>query len=142
MKRKKKIYYHCQAPTSPPPPYKITWIIPKTAMFSFQINCYVHIFMNRPSGPILSISRNVRISVCPSHFFLTPFNSLLAPPPQSQMSKLFRYFESLGKSNGKKWSQIWKLFVKHGVKSPRQKNMDFFFYICSLRLNVFLPQLL
>ena len=38
--------------------------------------------------------------------FLTPFNGLFAPTSQSQMSKLFIFSESLGKSDGKKWSQI------------------------------------
>ena len=37
------------------------------------------------------------------------------------MSKLFRFSESLGKSNGKKWSQIWKLLLIKGVESPQQK---------------------
>ena len=47
----------------------------------------------------------VCVCVCPSHF-LTPFNGLFAPSSQSPMFKLFRFSESLGKSNGKKWSQI------------------------------------
>ena len=41
--------------------------------------------------------------------FLTPFNSLLSPTSQSPMSHFFRFSESLGKSRGKMWSQIWKL---------------------------------
>ena len=41
--------------------------------------------------------------------FLTPFNGLFSPTSQSPMSKLFRFLKSLGKSNAKKWSQIWKL---------------------------------
>ena len=40
------------------------------------------------------------LSVCLSHF-LTPFNNLFATASQSPMSKLFRYLESLGKSNEK-----------------------------------------
>ena len=34
--------------------------------------------------------------------FLTLFKGLFAPTSQSQMFKLFRFLESLGKSNGKK----------------------------------------
>ena len=37
------------------------------------------------------------------------------------MSKNFRFLESLEKSNGKKWSQIWKLLLIKGVKSQREK---------------------
>ena len=62
-----------------------------------------------PPGHVVPDCRYVCVFVClyvfPSHF-LTPFNGLFAPTSRSPMSKLFRYLESLGKSNGKKWSQI------------------------------------
>ena len=38
--------------------------------------------------------------------FLTPFNSLFALTSQSLMCKMFIFLESLGNSNGRKWSQI------------------------------------
>ena len=38
--------------------------------------------------------------------FEVPFKRLFAPTSQSWMSNIFRDSESLGKSNGKKWSQI------------------------------------
>ena len=38
--------------------------------------------------------------------FLIPLNGLLSPTFQIPMSKLVRFLESLGKSNGNKWSQI------------------------------------
>ena len=64
---------------------------------------------HRPSGPMLSINRNV----CPCvrvfvrlFTFEVPLKRLFAPTSQSQMSNIFRDSESLGKSNGKKWSQI------------------------------------
>ena len=41
---------------------------------------------------------------------------------RSQMSKLYRFLEFLGKSNGNNWSQIWKLLLRKGVKSPRKKS--------------------
>ena len=44
---------------------------------------------------------------------------------QSPMSKLLRYSKSLSKSNGKKWSQFWKLLLIKGVKSPRIKKFFF-----------------
>ena len=65
---------------------------------------------HRPFGPMLSISRFVRLSVCLSvrvFTFEVPFNGLFAPTSQSRMSNIFRDSESLGKSNGKKWSHIW-----------------------------------
>ena len=37
------------------------------------------------------------------------------------MSQLFRFSESLGKSNGKAWPQFLKLFLIQGVQSPRRK---------------------
>ena len=69
-----------------------------------------------------------------SDFFLlhlfTSFKRLLSPTSQNQMSKLFRYSESLSKSNGKKWSQIWKLLLIKGVKSPRKKSFIWWICIC------------
>ena len=65
---------------------------------------------HRPSGPMLSIGRNVRVAVrvCVRLFtFEVPFKRLFAPTSQSRMSKNFRSSESLGENNGKKWSQIW-----------------------------------
>ena len=38
--------------------------------------------------------------------FEVPFKRLFAPTSQSWMSNIFRESESLGKSSGKKWSQI------------------------------------
>ena len=49
------------------------------------------------------------VSVCPSVCLFTfevPFNGFFAPTSRSQMSNIFRDSESLGKSNGKKWSNI------------------------------------
>ena len=64
---------------------------------------------HRPSGPMLSLSQNVRLcvrlSVCPFTFGV-PFNGLFAPTSRSQMSNIFRDSESFGKRNGKKWSNI------------------------------------
>ena len=57
--------------------------------------------------------------------FEVPFNGLFAPTSQSRMSNIFRDSESLGKSNGKKWSQIWTFLFGSGLKSPRKKKFVF-----------------
>ena len=79
---------------------------------------------HRPSGQMLSISRNVRLSVCPSvcvFTFEVLFKRLFAPTSQSRMSNIFRHPESLGKSNGKKWSQILTFLFESCLKLPRKK---------------------
>jgi hypothetical protein len=53
----------------------------------------------------LSVSLSVCLSVC-LFTFEVPFNGLFAPTSRCRMSNIFRDSESLGKSNGKKWSQI------------------------------------
>ena len=59
--------------------------------------------------------------------FEVPFNGLFSPTSQSWMSNIFRDSESLGKSNGKKWSNIWTFLFERGLKSPRKKK---FFCCC------------
>ena len=61
-----------------------------------------------PSGPMLSISQFVHMCVCLCicSLFEVPFNGLFVPTSRSWMSNIFRDLESLGKSNGKKWSKI------------------------------------
>ena len=91
---------------------------PPAATFSFS--------KHRPSGPMLSISRNVhlsaRVSVRPCvHFWGTT--------SQSRMSNIFKDSESLGKSNGKKWSQIGTVLFGSGLKSRRKKSL-FFGWFC------------
>ena len=51
-------------------------------------------------------------------YLFTPFNRLFPPHFPSLMSKLFRFSESLEKSNGKKWSQIWTFLFGSGLKLP------------------------
>ena len=47
---------------------------------------------------------------------------LFAPTSWIPMSKLFRFSETLGESNAKKWSHIGKLLLVIGVKSPCKKD--------------------
>ena len=54
------------------------------------------------------------------HLF-TLFKRILAPTSWSPMSKLFRFLESLEKSNEEKWSQVLQLLLIKGVKLPCKK---------------------
>ena len=83
---------------------------------------------HRPSGPMLSISRFVRLSVCLSvcpsvcvFTFEVPFKRLFAPTSQSRMSNIFRDSESVGKGSGKKLSQIATFLFENCQKSPCKK---------------------
>ena len=75
----------------------------------------------------------VWLSICPPHF-LTPFNGLFAATFWSPTSKLFRNSESLGESNGKKWSHIWTILLKMiffyiaAAKKSISQNFSFFVY--------------
>ena len=46
------------------------------------------------------------------------------------MSNIFRDSESLGKSNWKKWSNIWTFLFWSGLKSARKKMFFFFCWFC------------
>ena len=79
-----------------------------------------------------SICPSVCLSVCPCvcvfvrvFTFEVPFNGLLAPTSRSRMSNIFRDLESLGKSNGKNWSNIWTFLLGSGLKSPHKKKVFF-----------------
>ena len=78
----------------------------------------------------------VRLSV---HFWGTVLNvnnGLFAPTSQSWMFNIFRHSESLGgKSNGKKWFNIWTFFFGNGLKLPRKKK---FFLMLILRVIIVL----
>ena len=73
--------------------------------------------------------------------FEVPFNSLLVPTCQCPISKILWNMESLGKSNGEKGSQIWKLLLKQGVKLRRQKEFFtiFFLLLFTLFKHLFAP---
>ena len=68
------------------------------------------------------------VSVCPFTFEV-PFKRLFAPTSRSRMSNIFRDSESLGKSNGKKCSQIGTFLFENCLKSPRKKK-DIFCWFC------------
>ena len=75
-----------------------------------------------------SICLYVCLSVC--SFLEFPFNVLFAPTSQSRMSNIFRDSESLGGSNGKKWSHIWTFLFESGLKFPRKKKVFFVCWFC------------
>ena len=71
---------------------------------------------------MLSISRIVHMCVCLCVCLFTfevQFKCLFAPTSWSWMSKKFRYQESLGKSNEKKWSQIWTFLLGSGQRKKK-----------------------
>ena len=64
--------------------------------------------------------------------FSLPLTVFLPPPPKFQCPNFLDCWNPWGKSNGKKWFLIWKLFLKKGVRSPLQKKFfTGFFFICS-----------
>ena len=65
---------------------------------------------------------SVCLFVC---LFEVPFNGLFAPTSRNRMSNIFRDSESLGKSNGKKWTDIWTFLFGSGLKLPRKKKVFF-----------------
>ena len=65
----------------------------------------------------VSVCLSVCLSVC--SLFEVPFKRLFAPTSRSRMSNNFRDSDSLGKSNGKKWSQIKKKIALFAVNVGR-----------------------
>ena len=64
--------------------------------------------------------------MCVCSLLEVPFNGLFAPTSRSRMSNIFRDSESLGKSNGKKLSNICTFLFGSGLKSPRKQKFIFF----------------
>ena len=58
------------------------------------------------------------------------------------MSNIFRDSESLGKSNGKKWSQIWTFLFENCLKSPRKKKFFSSLFLVFVGFRSFLTVLL
>ena len=100
---------------------------------------------------MLSIGRNVRLSVCPSvclcvfsllRYRLTVF---LPPLPEVGCPIFLEIRNPWGKSNGKKWSQIWTFLFENCLKLLRKKKFfsslfSVFFGFRSF-LTVFVPPL-
>ena len=78
-----------------------------------------------------SLCLSVCLSVC-LFTFEVPCNDLFAPTSRSRISNIFRDSESLGKSNGKKWSNIWTFLFESCLKLPRKKKVIFCCWFCGL----------
>ena len=76
-----------------------------------------------------SFRQFVRVFVC-VFTFEVPFKRLFAPTFRNRMSNIFRDSESLGKSNGKKWSQIWIFLFENCLKLP----LNFYFFFADFAL--------
>ena len=69
--------------------------------------------------------------------FEVPFKHLFAPTSGNRMSNIFRDLESLGKINGKNWSQMWTFLSQNGLKLQWQKKVFYsFFSLCSPHKNI------
>ena len=87
-------------PRARPPTTAVHWLHGRAVYVSTTVSS------NRPTGPIQSSSRDVRVLfVCLSPIHVLDFEAYFAPTSQSRMSKIFRDFEILGKNAEKKWSQ-------------------------------------
>ena len=108
--------------------YRLTVFLPSLP----EVGCPIFLEIRNPWGKDMNIFvwKLVKIAAQKKVFFFTFFgllwfsvffNGLFAPTSCSRMSNIFRDSESLGKSNGKKWSQIWTFLFENCVKSPRRK---------------------
>ena len=85
----------------------------KTLVELSQENCIPSGESFQSIGPLGRCFLKVKMSVCLSvcvffclFTFEVPCNGLFDPTSRSRMSNIFRDLESLGKSNGKKWSNV------------------------------------
>ena len=62
------------------------------------------------------------------HTFSLRLTVFLPPLPEVWCPNVLDFWNPWGKSNGKKWSQIWKLLLITGVKSPRRKQVFYGFF--------------
>ena len=119
--------------------FKNFFFLPLFQALALWVNAF-----DRSICPYLCLS--VCLCVCE-----VPFEHLFAPTSRSQMSKKSTDKESLGKSNGKKWSQIWT-FTNKWCKIAAQKKVCFltnfvllsrifWYWYFSLRLTVLWPPL-
>ena len=116
--------------------YRLTVFLPPLP----EVGCPMFLEIRNPWGKVmersglryehfcLKIVKNRRAKKVFFFTFFTfevSFNGLFAPTSRGWMSNIFRDSESLRKSNGKKWSQIWTFLFGIGLKSPRKKKFFF-----------------
>ena len=82
---------------------------------------------HRPSGPMLSISQFVGLSVCLCVCSLLRYRlSVLLPPlPEVGCPIFLEIRNPWGKSNGKKWSHIWTFLLESCLKLLHKKKVFF-----------------
>ena len=81
--------------------------------------------------PYVCVCVCVSVCLCVCSLFEVPFKHIFAPTSQTLMSKILRDSESLGKSNWKKRSQIWKLIK--GVNLLRKEKFVFLVNFARIR---------
>ena len=72
----------------------------------------------------MSVCLSVCLSVCVFTFEVR-FKRLFSPTSRSRMFNIFRDLESLGKRNGKMWSQIWTFLYESCLKLQCKKSLFF-----------------
>ena len=116
--------------------YRLTVFLPPLP----EVRCPIFLEIRNPSGKVMERSGLIFEHFClkvvknrrakKSFFSLTfftfevPFNGLFAPTSRSWMSNIFRDLESLGKSNGKKWTHV-HIFVQKWSKVAARKKSFF-----------------
>ena len=85
----------------------------KREVFKMILLMYTSFSSNRPTGPIRSSSRNVRLYVClfDVPFHVVDFEAYFAPTSRSWMSKIFRAFGILGEKCWKEVVSEMNIFV-------------------------------
>ena len=73
------------------------------------------------------------VCLCVCSLLMYRLTNILPPLPKVGCQKFLEIRNSRGKRNGKKWSQILKLILIKGVKSPRKKKC-FFGEFCLLHI--------
>ena len=120
-------------------PSSFTYITVQKSLFECL---HMQFSKHQPSGPMLSISRNVLLSVCPSgclsvcvFTFDLPFKHLFAPASRSQMSHIFKDLDPWRKvmvRNGLRFEH----FCLKIVKNRRPNKVFFCCWFCLTKYGV------
>ena len=110
------------------------WISHGVCRFGPCYIIYIQFSKHWPSGPMPkcpSVCLSVRLSVCLSVCSLVRYRSTVFLPPLPEVGcPIFLEIRNpWGKSNGKKWSQIWTFLFESCLKLPRKKKV-FFCWFC------------
>ena len=99
----------------------------KNDLSIFKASALYAFYKSKCPSVCLSVSPSLRLCVCSLLRYC--LNFFFAPTSRSWISTIFRDSESLGKSNGKKWSQIWTFLVWKLSQIAAQKKV-FFCWFC------------